>query len=162
MNENVNGAPAAFPLPDDCQDDGSWTLLRCERDLSTGEMILEVSRPFDAHDTQDRDIVEGPNGSIYAYGGNFQYHQGNRGAADIVFYEKGKEVVDDPNEVHLPDDVDGFFDIRATNYTIPNTKPTFYACTSKPFELDGRNERMIIAADYLSNTKLVHHLVLFI
>lgn len=159
--ESVPGSSSVFPLPDDCQDDASWVLLRCERDSSTGQMLLEVSRTLDAHDTQDRAVVEGVNSFIFAYGDGFKYHRGRRGAADVVFYENGA-VVEDGGDVKLPEDVDGFFDIRATNFTIPNDKPTIYACTSNVFELDGREERMIIAADYFTNTELVHHLVLFI
>lgn len=97
--KTVPNSPAVFPRADDCQDDGSWVLVGCERDLMAGEIILEVSRPFAAHDTQDRDIVPGFNSFIFAYGGiDFRYHGSARGAASIAFYNEQNDTLDDPNE----------------------------------------------------------------
>lgn len=161
--ESTADAPGAFPLPDDCQEDGSWVMLRCERDMDGGEMVLEVSRSLDAHDTQDREIVAGLNSMIYAYGGDFRYHQERRGSQKVVLFESGEgESVAD--SLQLPDDVDGNFTILATNFTVPSAQRTIYACTSSVVELGESGRRMIVAAEPVldSPVDMVHHFTLYL
>lgn len=150
----------AFPNADDCQDDGSWTYIGCKREGDS--MLLEVERKLDAHDDQDRSIREkdGPGAMIYAYGNDFGYHQGRRGDLQVDLFKetKGSEA-----ELELPDDVDGSFDIFATNYTVPATRDTVYACTSKLVDLGDSDKRTIVAAEALiqADVDMVHHLVLY-
>lgn len=166
LGETTPDSPSAFPFPDDCQDDDSWIVEKCERDFEAGEMILEVSRSLDAHDTQDRDIVEGLNSIIYAYGNSFEYHGGNRGGIKVVLYEKdmasdGGPITAEPD---LPDDVDGSFTVLATNYTVPSNMTTTYSCTSMKVDLGENSKRMIIAAEPVLNAPIdmVHHFTLYL
>lgn len=161
IEPDSNGDNTAFPLEDTCQDDGSWVLVNCEKE--EGSMVLEVTRPIDAHDIQDRDITVGFNAMIYAYGESFMYHGGNRAGMHVHLRTEegeGDGQIQDP----LPDDVDGNFDIMATNYNVPGTSDTIYTCTSAVFPLDADDTRMIVAAEPILNgtTDLVHHLTLYL
>lgn len=162
LTESRPNAQGAFPFPDECQD--GWTLVRCERDTKNGHMILEVTRSLDAEDTQDREIVEGPNAVIYAYGSQFEYHRQNRGSQRVVFYEDNAAVKNATAIVPLPDDIDGSVDIVATNYTVPSNVTTIYACTSKRFDVGKNDTRMIVATDVIldSPIDMVHHLTLYL
>lgn len=150
----------AFPREDDCQEDGSWTYIGCKRDGET--VLLEVERKLEAHDAQDRAIKkeDGLSAMIYAYGNDFGYHQGRRGAmqVDLFAEKKGSEA-----QIKLPAGVDGSFEILATNYTVPQSE-TVYACTSMVVELDKSDKLMIVAAEPIiqAETDMVHHLVLYL
>lgn len=147
--------PSVFPLADDCQADGSWQLVRCARDPSS--LLLEVVRPLDKHDDQDRAIRPGANAVLYATGQRtFTYHGDSRASQRVVFYGGGDSVPP------LPDDVDGSVDVRATNFTVPNVETT-YACTAVEIET-GDGDRMIVAVDTLLDAKMdmVHHLTLYL
>lgn len=150
---------SAFPLEDDCQDDGSWRYITCKRDSDT--MLLEVERELEAHDDQDRAIKkeDGSSSLIYAYGEFFGYHQDRRGAMQVdLFKEK------DGEQSMLPPDVDGSIEIVATNYTVPDSKETIYACTSKLVNIEGSSGRMIVAAEPVihADVDMLHHLVLYL
>lgn len=168
--ESTADSQSVFPEPDDCQGDGSWVLVRCERDSESAEIVLEVTRSLDAHDTQDRNITEGLNSVIYAYGQNFQYHGSRRGSQRVKLYttESGetpgdKLLTDTPQ---LPDDVEGSFEVLATNYTVPSasTAGTIYSCTSSVFDLGANGKRMIIAAEPVLNSTIdmIHHFTLYL
>lgn len=166
--ESTPDSPSAFPLPDDCQDDGSWVLARCERDPADGEIVLEVTRSLDAHDTQDRNITEGLNSIIYAYGRDFQYHEGRRGSQKVQLYKLDTngsvEIKPATNDFELPDDVEGSVDVLATNYTIPATGSTIYSCTSHELDLGANGKRMIIAAEPVitAGVDMIHHFTLYL
>lgn len=58
----------------------------------------------------------------------------------------------------LPDDVDGYFDVTSTNFSVPFG--TSYACTSKVIPLPDSGDRMIVAIEPLFknySASLVHH-----
>lgn len=166
--ESTAESQSAFPEPDDCQDDASWVLVRCERDPESAEIVLEVTRSLDAHDTQDRNITEGLNSIIYAYGQNFQYHGARRGSQKVQLYtvESGETSGDKPvtDTPELPDDVEDSFDVLATNYTIPATSDTIYSCTSRVIDLGANGKRMIVAAEPVLNATIdmVHHFTLYL
>lgn len=160
LNEPGGSTGSIFPLEDDCQNDGSWTLISCEK--AGGSILIELQRGLAAHDTQDRAIVkaEGRNAMIYAYGSFFGYHGSRRGAMDVdLFKTKGSVTKDE-----LPSDVDGSVEILATNYTVPATKETIYACQSLRVDLTGVEKRMIVAAEPIlhSTVIMVHHITLYL
>lgn len=164
--ESTADAPSAFPFADDCQDDGSWVVHRCERDFTTGEMLIEVSRPLEAHDTQDRSIEEGPVSMIYSYGNEFQYHGGNRGAMQVTLFLDRNDPDSKPpaGEPELPDDVDGSFEVLATNYEVPSNMSTTYSCTTQRVDLGGNGQRMIVAVEPVLDAPIdmVHHFTLYL
>lgn len=166
LQERTPTSPAVFPEEDDCQNDGSWTLNACKRETSTGQIILEVSRSLDAHDTQDRDIPPDYNNIIYAFGTSFSYHSSRRASTRVLLYDDTNDQAPiGAAEQPLPDDVDGFVDIFATNYAIPSTKSTIYTCTSQVIPLKKGEKKMIVAVEPILNSTLfesVHHLTLYL
>lgn len=167
LGETAPNSPSVFPIEDKCQDDASWTLVSCERDAEAGEMILEVSRSLSAHDEQDRDIPPGINNVIYAFGGSFAYHGSRRASTRVILYQEegGDESLIGAGQPELPADIDGTFDITATEYTVPDEKVTIYACTSKRFVVPKGEKKMIVAMEPLinsTNDALVHHLTLYL
>lgn len=161
LRESVGNASSAFPIPDDCQDDASWTLISCLRSDQDGQMVLEVSRPLQAHDTQDREIPPGLNHIIYAYGTNFGYHGSRRRSIPVTLYtERGTGTTGLNEDPPLPDDVDGSIDVTATSFKVPSGQVTTYACTSSVVSLQPGEQRMIVAAEPILNTtnvNMVHH-----
>lgn len=157
----VGNASSAFPLPDDCQDDGSWTLISCMRSDEDGQMIFEVSRPLEAHDTQDREIPPGLNNVIYAYGATFAYHGSRRRSIPVTLYnEEETGAIGFNEDAPIPDDVDGNIEVTATAYEVPSNQVTTYACTSKVVSLQPGEQRMIVAAEPIFNTttvEMIHH-----
>eukprot|EP00737_Agarophyton_chilense_P000431 gb/GEZJ01000482.1/.p1 GENE.gb/GEZJ01000482.1/~~gb/GEZJ01000482.1/.p1 ORF type:complete len:829 (-),score=96.89 gb/GEZJ01000482.1/:2346-4832(-) len=163
--DSISDAPSAFPLPDDCQNDGSWTLVSCQRIAGKGQMIFEVERSLDAHDDQDRHIPPGPNSVIYAYGSAFAYHGSRRSSTRIILYEEDGTLDAGMDEKPLPDDVDGSIDVIATGYMVPNDKATTYACTSNVIRMEPGEKRMIVAAEPILNatvSAMVHHLTFWL
>lgn len=163
--ESTPDSPSAFPLPDDCQDDGSWELVRCERDVKTGEMVLEVSRPLEAHDTQDREIGPGFQNIIYAAGTQFRYHQSKRASIRLVLYQAGGGTnMVGQSEPELPDDIDEEVSIIATEFNVPPELTTAYGCTSKRIDIKKGEKKMIIASEPVLNASIpmVHHLTLYL
>lgn len=149
--------PGPFPIADDCEEP-DWVLVSCLRDFN-GSSILEVKRPLSVENPkQDRQILPGYSAVLYAYGGAFGYHGANRHSAQIILYDE-----DDSNstDLHLPNDIDGFIDLRATNYSVPNSTTT-YACTSVKISLPSDGNRMIVAVDPLVNNSMVHHFTLYL
>ncbi|KAI0561462.1 Copper type 2 ascorbate-dependent monooxygenase [Gracilaria domingensis] len=163
--KSIADAPSAFPLPDDCQNDDSWTLISCMRSTEDGQLILEVSRSLDAHDAQDREIPPGPNSVIYAYGSAFAYHGSRRSSTRVILYEEDGTPDAGMDEKPLPEDVDGSIDVTATGWTVPSDKVTTYACTSKVIRLSPGEQRMIVAAEPILNATddaMVHHLTFWL
>jgi hypothetical protein len=156
-------SPAVFPKEDTCQGDGSWTLVRCARDSKTAEMVMEVVRPLDAHDTQDRAIVPNQQNVDYAYGSSFQYHGSARGSRMISLYDSQGKVLAPATLAPLPSDVTANQSFTATQYSVPADDDTTYACTSFTADLGPNKQRMVVAVDQLmypkSGALLVHHLV---
>lgn len=133
------------------------------------------------NDVYDRSIVPYDNAFLYAYGdgGVMQYHGGmNRKSTRVTFYTPMPEAVsdtfaatvdDDRDDNHenshsegnvngstgfvVPGDADGFFDLVATDYEVPQGSVT-YACTSTaiPLPRGGGGDRMIVAAEAIINT----------
>lgn len=105
------GSASVFPFEDDCPD-SDWKLVSCGRDVAKGHLLLEVSRPLSAVDNQDRAILPGFSAVMFAYGNSFGYHSSRRQSVQVVLY-------DDPElpalRVDLPDDVEGSFELVATN-----------------------------------------------
>lgn len=158
-------APGAFPLPDACQDDGSWTVRRCARDVESGQLLLEVVRPIDAHDAQDMPLVAGKNSFIYAYGNAFAYHGASRGAMQVALFTDRDDPDSKPpaGDPPLPDDVDGSFEIRATDFEVLSNMTTTYACTTRRFDLGPAGKRMIVAAEPILDAPIdmVHHFTVY-
>lgn len=159
-------APSIFPLPDDCAEP-DWTLISCQRDAS-GAVLLEIDRPLTVKDDkQDRAILPGDSAVLNAYGGDFGYHNSNRESIAVTLYDANKNTDDHDTLIDrkkVPNDVDGFFDIRATNYSIP-TKLTTYACTSIRIPLPPGKDHMIIGGEPLIEDKddsPVHHFTLYL
>lgn len=158
-------APSIFPIPDDCSEP-DWSLISCQRDMS-GVAVLEISRSLSVKDDkQDRAILPGNSNVLYAYGGQFGYHGSNRHSESITLYREEEDDDEDMNndENGLPSDVDGSFELRATNYRIP-AKTTTYACTTRRMPLQTDQRYMIIGAEpLLSNTtgSMVHHFTLYL
>lgn len=159
-----NGTGSVWPQLDDCQK--GWTLVNCFRDPDALELILEVKRPLIATDTQDRDIPPGVNNIIYAFGQAFRHHLSGRASTRVVLYSQDGDATTVGSGIQpLPDDVDGSFEIAATNYEISTEKVTTYACTSKIFQLDPGAKKMIVAAEPVlnaTNTNHVHHLIVYL
>lgn len=165
LRDTVGDADSAFPLPDDCQDDGSWTLVSCMRSEEDGQMILEVKRSLAAHDSQDREIPPGANSVIYAYGASFAYHGSRRSSLRLILYEEDDNEPVGVAEKPLPDDTDGSILVAATGYEVPSDKATTYACTSKVLSLNPGEKRMIVAAEPVLNatvSAMVHHLTFWL
>lgn len=162
LGEQVNQSASVFPVEDDCQDDGSWILLNCQRNVESGVMLLEVSRSLTAHDTQDRDISPGINPVIYAYGDAFGYHSGRRASRQVEMYQSSPDQSVTLEQPPLPDDIDGHISVASTDYVIPSFTNTIYACTSHIIPLKKGEQRMIVAAEHFSNSTndMVHHILL--
>lgn len=81
------GGAAIFPEPDAPCAAPSWALASCAVDAAAGSVTLEVDRPLAAANAaEDRPVVAGRNGLMYAYGDGFGYH-GGRGGRQIVAAE---------------------------------------------------------------------------
>lgn len=81
------GGDAIFPEPDAPCAAPSWALASCAVDAAAGSVTLEVDRPLAAANAaEDRPVVAGRNGLMYAYGDGFGYH-GGRGGRQIVAAE---------------------------------------------------------------------------
>jgi hypothetical protein len=156
-------SPAVYPKEDTCQGDGSWNLIRCVRDPKTAEMVMEVTRPLDAHDVQDRAIGPNQQNIIYAYGSSFGYHSSARGSMQISLYDSQGAVVKPTTIAPLPADVTANQSFTTTQYKVPSDDDTTYACTSFIADLGPNQKRMVVAAESLLQAKsgnvLVHHLV---
>lgn len=157
-------SPSVFPFPDACPTP-DWTLVRCARDITANSMLLEVSRPLSARDNvQDRRVEPGLITLLTAHGGTFSYHGGNRHSLDIVLYTTPETVHHITDEAALPDDVDGFEDLRFEDYLIPQ-QDTTYAATSFRIPRAPGTSRMIIAVEPLFSSPdhgMVHHYVLYL
>jgi hypothetical protein len=138
-------------------------MVRCARDTKTGEMVLEVTRSLDAHDTQDRAIGPNQQSIIYAYGSSFAYHGSARGSRQITLYDTQGSVTDSKTVKALPADVSARQSIVASQYQVPSDGDTTYACTSMIADVGPNGKRMVVAADALLKAKsgknLVHHLI---
>lgn len=142
LNESTLNAPSLLLQKDDCQEDGSWVLHRCERDPGRGDIVLEVTRPLSAHDVQDRPIaVDDINSVVYVYGDVFGFDETRTGSKLITLHAGRSRLPVTP----LPDDVDGFVDVVATDFKVPKNSQSIYACTAKKFPLPADNKRMIVA-----------------
>jgi Copper type II ascorbate-dependent monooxygenase, N-terminal domain len=156
-------SPAVYPKEDTCQGDGSWNLIRCVRDPKTAEMVMEVTRPLDAHDVQDRAIGPNQQNLIFAYGSSFGYHGSTRGSKQISLYDSQGAVVKPTAIAPLPADVTANQSFTTTQYSVPSDDDTTYVCTSFIADLGANERRMVVAAESLLQAKsgknLVHHLV---
>lgn len=159
-------APTMFPLPDDCPEP-DWTLESCQRD-GLGAVVLEVSRPLSVRDNrQDRAILPGDSNVLHAYGGQFGYPGPNRHSAVIRLYTEEAEEDDRDSGIDqesLPSDVDGYFDLTATDYHIP-ARLTTYACTTRRIPLPSNRKLMIVGGEPLLNnvtSSMVHHFTVFL
>jgi len=147
-----------FVMPDeDCKQD--WTLVSAEE--TDGWTILEVKRPLDTNDKQDRPIVEGPVRIIAAFGGDTQetisYHNANRITSEVTFF--GASATWDTS---LPADVQTI-DVTFGNFTTapdPKQFATLYACHA--FAMPSDQEYHIVRVDPIidpRNVKYVHHAI---
>jgi hypothetical protein len=162
--DNKNQSPAVYPSEDTCQADDSWKMVRCVRDVKTGEMVLEITRSLDAHDAQDRAIGPNQQSVIYAYGSSFAYHGSSRGSRQVTLYNAQGSVANAKAVPALPADVSAKQNIVASKYQIPSDDDTTYACTSMIADVGPNEKRMVVAVEALLKTtsgkNLVHHLVL--
>lgn len=161
-----NEAPTIFPLPDDCPEP-DWTLVSCQRN-GLGATVFEVTRPLSVNDDkQDRAILPGDSNVLHAYGGQFGYHGPNRNSAKIRLYSEEGEENDHGtanSQGYLPSDIDGYFDLNATDYHVP-AQLTTYACTTKRIPLPlGRNFMIIGGEPLLNNVTgfMVHHFIVYL
>lgn len=162
--QSVPGSQAVFPHPDECQDDGSWALVNCQRDVQNGIMVLEVEKSFQANDDQDRAVGPGEQNVIHAYGTRFQYHDARRGSRRIALYNEDATVTPFDQQINLPDDITSTDVIVASNFTVPRDT-TIYACTAVKLDVGGPGSRKalvgsepILEADGDSR---VHHMLLY-
>lgn len=137
----------------------------------------------EGNDQQDRSIVPYGNPVLYAYGpGTLSYHGSRRASTRVTFYtpeDQGKEdddvmpvetseanIRDDVVSEELPDDVDGWFDVVNTNFTVPDG--TAYACKSSLIPLLDSGQRMIVGGKPLFNEsqpaikEVVHHFTFYV
>lgn len=122
------------PIVDDCASD--YKIVR-HTDGSDGWLIVEFSRPLDTKDPQDRTIIDdrslhAPSRLISAWGDTdaYGYHGFNvaRNAAKL-FGEQEDEDYALQFEQLMAVQSDGHFDVRETNYSIPETETTYnYRC----------------------------------
>lgn len=165
LGKTTNNATGARPINDDCQNDASWTLVRCQRSAIDRQMLLEVYRPLAAHDSQDRDIVPGDNSVIYAHGMTYGYHAARRSSIRVRMYNDANLNLPVAQSIlSLPKDVDGSVLIGATGYIVPS-EPTTYACTSFKLDIKPGQKRMIVAAEPVLNatsSAMVHHLTFWL
>jgi len=116
-------------LTDDCQD---WELMQSTQ--KDGWLIVEMKRPLDTKDMQDRKIMDdshvtfAPTRLIAAWGdqSSVGYHGLNRARTSVKLF--AEESLFDAASVRnrLEQVADGSFDIMADNYLIP-AKETTYA-----------------------------------
>lgn len=143
------------PLTDQCQ---SWNLISAEQVGSIS--IVEVSRPFDTQDAQDRVILPGFNRVIFAYGANtnlqVSYHRNRRGATQIAFFPN-------PNAPPMDDSSSTLIaEYLISNYNIPPQKTT-YTCQSFPIPFSpGSPDAHVIRIDPIVNSKYAHHLLVYL
>lgn len=167
----ANAPDPVFPLPDACATP-DWTVVSCARDVDAGTMLLEVRRPISVanpkQNTQDRSVSPGAASVLAAYAaGPLAYHGANRVSADIILYTTPDTTYFSAAlSAELPADVDGYFDFRFDNYTIPR-RDTTYTAASFRVPRDGMNERMIVAVEPLidedgEGRDMVHHFLLYL
>ncbi len=164
LGENTANASSVYPTKDACQNDGSWTLVACNR-RPDGTAELEVERALDAHDDQDRDVRHGSQAIIHAYGsGEFTYHGKRRGSTRVVlFNEDGSYPAGEP--LPLPNDVSFTHTVLATNYSVPHANVTTYTCTTSVVPLPKSGRRMLVAVDPViqsaAGKNMAHHLIVY-
>lgn len=156
IGKTIPNSASVFPLQDHCPD-SDWRLISCERDVAKGHMLFEASRPISAVDKQDRTILPGLSAVMFAYGNSFGYHSLRRESVQVVLYD---DLELPPLRVDIPNDVEGSFELQATNFSIPEDDDTVYACTSIRAPIGSGGKRMIVAAEPIlqSDTRsMVHH-----
>lgn len=164
LMESVGNAGGVFPDPDFCQDDGSWTLVACKRDVDKKTITLEVTRPLHAHDEQDRAVNAGAQQIIYAYGsGSFKYHGTFRGGSQVELFNEDLSLPDG-EILPLPEDVVRNQTIR-TDYAVPSDRVTTYTCTAFEIDMPAGSNVTLVAADPVLGTKsgpdVAHHLLVY-
>ena len=120
-----------------------------------GQMVVEISRPLDTGDLQDRVITMGNTKIIWAWndGDDVGYHGSRRGTATIPFIE-------DPSD-RIPEH-DGVWEFRIDNFSVPVENITTYACQS--FELPVDKRRHIVALEPIINDEsigIAHHVLVY-
>ncbi len=122
---------ARIPVVDDCA--GNWMLVR-HTNTSDGWLIVEFSRPLDTKDPQDRAIIDdtnlqAPTRLISAWGDTevVSYHGSNvaRNAAKLFGTPEGADLVLEFEKL-METQADGYFDVRESNYSIPEAETTYY------------------------------------
>lgn len=148
---------APFPFRDVCQ---SWDVL--EADLTAQSQRVVITRSLDANgDSQDRDIVNGTNRVIYAWGNAsdsaatvMAYHGSRRGATALNFATGATTL-------SLPETANETLSLHLSNYTIP-AQVTTYTCQRWDIgEVYGAKD--IVAVEPLldeTRQREVHHLLL--
>lgn len=164
IEASTKNASSVYPNADASQNDGSWRLVSCSRNTTTGVATLELERPLDAHDDEDRELGPGDQAIIFAYGGSsFRYHEKQRGSTRVVLYNEDGSYPS-AKIAPLPKDVSFADEIVATNFSVPTEKTT-YACTARKVPLPASGKRVLVAADPIikstSGANKLHHLLLY-
>jgi hypothetical protein len=119
-----------IPIVDDCA--SHWTLVRYTS-TTDGWLIVEMSRPLDTKDPQDRSIIDdtslhAPTRLISAWGDTdvVGYHGSNvaRSAAKLFGGPDDIDFILNFEQL-MEEQADGYFDVRQTNYSIPETETTY-------------------------------------
>ncbi|CAM9105653.1 unnamed protein product, partial [Hapterophycus canaliculatus] len=159
---------AGTPIVDECTQD--WTLLSAE--VGDGSLVFEVERTLDTGDVQDRVFVDdtqdgvSPTRLMAAWGDTelVSYHGTNFAKREVVMFgsEEDADAYIPLVEIKESDDV-AYFDVTATNFTIPAVR-TWYEETCVPASaLPSLEEYHAIGFEGLiqsDNAEYVHHLVL--
>lgn len=148
-------SPLPFPVSDDCNV-SDWKKVNCRRDSLQGVIRFEVERLMTVDNDQDRNVTNGLNRIIYAYGSSLSYHGSSRGAKAIMMRA---EKTPDPLP---PGDADGVITIKTNKFNVPSDS-TVYACTG--LVLTDTDERHIVAIEPEidpASAAHVHHFLLYI
>ena len=149
------------PTKDNCQD---WTLLSYE--LVGNTTVVELRRDLETGDTQDRDIVEGVNRVLFAYGLSNQLalvnHEQRRGKATIVFWQDEDED-EDEGDIPVPTVAPGVLtaEFALTNFSIPSAQSSTI-CYAVPIPiLPGSADQHIIQIDPILDPRTTQILYTF-
>jgi len=149
----------ATPTYDTCQD---WRMLSASQ--AGGYSEIELERDLTTGDSQDRDIVIGPNKVLYAYGlasqPALQYHQARRGMSEITFWADPAEELTlpyDPQEASAVLSLGGFL--------VPAQKTT-YVCSAHiiPLSPDAPDNHVIQIDPVIDpvSVEIAHHMIVHI
>lgn len=157
-----NGASAVYPVEDCKQNDGSWVLVSCTRNLLEKKIKLEVQRTLGAHDPQDREIGPGQQQIIYAYGnGKLDNHGALRGSKQVFLFNEDLSLPSEEADA-LPTDFVHKQTIRGTGYIVPHNRDTMYTCTAVEADIPASGSVTLVASDpFVEVGSLAHHFLVY-